>query len=85
MTIRKEDLYNLVDRLQEQDQNTAFDFLQFLIDRSEKKGLEWKDIDCLEPDNEPLSKEEAEQLKSASGFLSGEDAKNEFGLQVDLP
>ncbi|MGG6313645.1 hypothetical protein [Paenibacillus macerans] len=85
MTVRKEDLYNLIDRLREKDQNTAFDFLQYLIDRSENKGLDWGDIDRLEPDNEPFSKDEAEQLKNSSEFLSGEDAKNEFGLQIDLP
>lgn len=39
MVIRKDDLYSLIERLPEHDQKTAFDFLQFLIDRSENDIL----------------------------------------------
>ena len=38
-----------------------------------------------EPDYEPLSKQELKQLNSEEGYVSGEDAKIEFGLQADLP
>jgi hypothetical protein len=48
MAIGKEDIYNLIERL---------------------------------PDTE----EEIRQLKSDSGYVTGEEAKREFGLQVDLP
>jgi hypothetical protein len=37
MAIRKKDLYHLVDRLDQQDEKVAFDFLEFLIQRSKKK------------------------------------------------
>ncbi|MGR5970777.1 hypothetical protein ACT7C1_33845 [Bacillus paranthracis] len=37
------------------------------------------------PDHEPLSTQEIEQLNSEEGYVSGEDAKREFGLQIDLP
>jgi len=60
-------------------------FLQFLIERSERKPPEWDEIDRQEPDDEPLSEEELRQLKSDAGYVSGEDAKRAFGLQVDLP
>ncbi len=85
MVVRKDDLHSLIERLQEPDQKTAFDFLQFLIDRSEKKPLSWDEIDRQKPDDEPLSAEELRQLNSDSGYVSGEDTKREFGLQVDLP
>lgn len=85
MVVRKDDLYSLIERLQEPDQKTAFDFLQYLIERSERKPLSWEEIDRQEPDDEPLTEEELRQLKSDGGYVSGEDAKREFGLQVDLP
>lgn len=77
MVVRKDDLHNLIDRLQE-----PFDFLQYLIERSERKLLNWEEMDRQEPDDEPLSEEELRQLKSDAGYVSGEDAKREF---VDLP
>ncbi|MCI0184958.1 hypothetical protein [Sulfoacidibacillus ferrooxidans] len=85
MVVRKDDLYNLIERLQEPDQKTAFDFLQYLVERSNKKPLSWEEIDRLKPDDEPLSEEELRQLNSDAGYVSGEAAKREFGLQVDLP
>ena len=85
MIVSKDDLHNLIERLQEPDQKTVFDFLQFLIERSERKLLSWEEIDRQEPDDEPLSEEELRQLKSDAGYVSGEEAKREFGLQVDLP
>lgn len=85
MAIRKEELYRLVDRLDKQDQKAAFDFLDFLVERSRKKPDAWEKFDKVEPDNEPLSKQELEQLNSEEGYVSGEDGKREFGLQVDLP
>ncbi|MCQ6529839.1 hypothetical protein [Bacillus mycoides] len=36
-------------------------------------------------DHEPLSTQELEQLNSEEGYVSGKDAKREFGLQIDLP
>ncbi len=35
--------------------------------------------------DEPLSDEEMRQLKASTEFVSGEEAKREFGLKVDLP
>ena len=85
MVAQKEDIHNLVERLREHDQKTAFDFLQYLIDRSEKKPTGWAEIDKAKPDDEPLTKEELRQLNSDAGYVTGEEAKHEFGLQVDLP
>jgi hypothetical protein len=85
MAINKEELYRLVDRLDKQDQKAAFDFLEFLVQRSKKKPKNWEGIDMADPDHEPLSKQELEQLNSKEGYVTGEEAKGEFGLQVDLP
>ena len=85
MVVRKEDIHILVERLQEHDQKTVFDFLRYLIDRSEKKPVSWEEIDKAEPDEEPLTKEEHRQLNSDAGYVTGEEAKREFELQIDLP
>ncbi len=85
MVVRKDDIHNLVERLQEHDQKTAFDFLQYLIDRSQEKPAGWAEIDQAEPDDEPLTEEELRQLNSDAGYVTGEEAKREFELQVDLP
>ncbi|HDR4948822.1 TPA: hypothetical protein QCR51_005438 [Bacillus cereus] len=85
MAIRKDELYQLIDRLDRQDEKAAFDFLEFLVQRSKKKPNDWEKIDMADPDYEPLSTQEIEQLNSEEGYVSGEDAKREFGLQIDLP
>lgn len=85
MVVHKDDLHNLIERLPEPDQKTVFDFLQYLVERSNGKPLAWDEIDAQEPDDEPLSEEELRQLNSDAGYVSGEAAKREFGLQVDLP
>ncbi|EJQ97345.1 hypothetical protein II5_05984 [Bacillus cereus MSX-A1] len=85
MAVRKEGLYRLIDCLGHQDEKAAFDFLEFLVQRSKKKPKDWKKIDIADSDDEPLAKQELEQLNSEEGYVSGEDAKREFGLQIDLP
>ncbi|QQK77868.1 hypothetical protein HUG15_21330 [Salicibibacter cibarius] len=86
MAIRKEDLYRMVESLNSEDKKAAFDFMEFLIERSRnQKPKSWQDIDELENDSDPLTKEEIKQLESKEGYISGEDAKRDFGIQVDLP
>ncbi|MED3324946.1 hypothetical protein P4377_26430 [Bacillus thuringiensis] len=85
MAIRKDDLYQLIGRLDRQDEKAAFDFLDFLVQRSKKQSNDWEKIDMADPDHEPLSKQELDPLHSEEGYVSGEDAKREFGLQIDLP
>jgi len=85
MAIRKGDLYKMVESLSAEDKKAAFDFIEFLIERSKNKKPEsWQKIDELEGDNDPLTEEELKQLESKDGYISGEDAKRELGLQVDL-
>jgi hypothetical protein len=84
VSVRKEDLLKLIDSLDSEDKKAAFDFIHFLSERSKKKPLSWQKIDERVPDDEPLTKEELEQMESDEGYVSGEDVKREFGLQVDL-
>jgi hypothetical protein len=83
MVIRKEDIHNLVERLPEDDQKSVYDFMQYLLNRSTEKKNGWDKIDQADPDDEPLSEEELRQLNSDAGYVTGEDAKREFGLQID--
>lgn len=84
MAISKEEMYSLIERLDHEDKKTVYDFIQFLNERS-KNYESWQKIDELDPDQEPLTKEELEQFKSKEGFITGEDAKNEYKIQTDLP
>ena len=85
MVVRKEDIHNLIERLREDNQKTVFDFMQYLLNRSIKKPDGWEKIDQADLDDEPLTEEELCQLNSDAGYVTGEEAKREFGLQVDLP
>ncbi|MGM7634992.1 hypothetical protein [Bacillus sp. Hm123] len=70
MAISKEELYRLIDRLDQQDEKAAFDFLEFLVQRSKKQMTGWEKIDMADQDHEPLSREELEQLNSEEGYVS---------------
>ena len=57
-----------------------------MIERSKNnKPIFLEEIDKSESENEPLTKNELQQLESDEVYISGEDAKREFGLQIDLP
>jgi hypothetical protein len=86
VAIRKDDLLKMVESLSNEDKKAAFDFMEFLIERSKKKKPKaWQEIDELQSDDEKFNEQELEQLENEDGYISGEDAKREFGLQVDLP
>lgn len=80
MAIRMDDLQSLFERLNEEDQKTVIDFMQYLIDRSDKKPSAWKAIEAEEPDNIPLNEEEKMQLESDDEYISWEQAKNELRI-----
>ncbi|PEN94023.1 hypothetical protein CN553_18135 [Bacillus cereus] len=84
MAIRKNELYRLIDHLDQQDEKATFDFLEFLVQRSKRKLKNCGGIDMEKPEYEPLSTQKLEQLNSEEGYISGEDAKRESGLQIDL-
>lgn len=64
LSIGKEDLHRLVDRLREQDKKSAYDFLRYLIDRQQNQRNPYHHIDQLEPEDVPFNQEEQEQFDS---------------------
>ncbi|WP_257155434.1 hypothetical protein [Bacillus cereus] len=51
----------MIGYLDQQDEKAAFDFLEFLVQRSKKKPNDWEKIDMANPDHEPLSTQELER------------------------
>lgn len=82
MAINKEDVIKLFELLPEKEKQSAFDYMQYLAIRDRP---DWNEIAQLDPDDIPLSDEEVEQLNANEGFVSGEEAKREFNLKIDLP
>ena len=82
MAINKEDVIELFEQLPEKEKQSAFDYMQYLSIRDRP---DWNEIAQLDPDDIPLSDEELQQLNANEGFISGEEAKREFNLKVDLP
>ncbi|GGA38390.1 hypothetical protein GCM10007416_09120 [Kroppenstedtia guangzhouensis] len=76
MSIEKDDLHKLVDRLREQDKKSAYDFLRYLIDRQKDPYYE---INQREPDDVPMNEEELEQFHDEE-FVSWEAVKR--GLKI---
>lgn len=82
MAKNNDDLIRLFERLPENAKQSALDYIQYL---SVKERPNWNEISKLDPDDSPLSEEEKQQLSSKEGFTTGEEAKREFNLKVDLP
>lgn len=81
MAITKNDLYKMIDRLSESDTASAFDYLQFLIIRSDaKKNRSWGEIAKLPPDGEPLGEEEVRQLAAPDDYIPLEQAAEEYEI-----
>lgn len=78
MSIRKKELHEMIDRLDQSNEKSAYDFLKFLTEYSYKDY--WDEIKNREPDDEPLSEEELEQLKGEKDYTPWEKVKNEFQL-----
>jgi hypothetical protein len=76
LSIEKNDLYKLVDRLREQDKKSAYDFLRYLIDRQKDPYYE---INQREPDDVPMNEEELEQFRDEE-FVSWEEAKRDLKI-----
>ncbi|MCM3342027.1 hypothetical protein M3650_26225 [Paenibacillus sp. MER TA 81-3] len=81
MAIRKDDVLKLFEQLPEAAQQSAIDYLQFLVLRHQRP--DWDEISELAPDDIPLNEDERRQLDSDSGFMSWEEAMNELDLPTD--
>lgn len=82
MSISKEEILRLFEQLPEKAKQSAFDYIQFL---SIRHRPDWNEIAQLDPDDIPLSEEEEQQLHADEGFVTGEEARREFKLEIDLP
>lgn len=83
MAINNDDILKLVNILPEEAKRSAYDFLKFLTIRDTQP--DWDEIDQMEPDDIPLSKEEERQLKNNNTeFVSWEDAMHELNLPTGI-
>ncbi|GGJ64322.1 molybdopterin synthase catalytic subunit [Anoxybacillus voinovskiensis] len=82
MEVGKKALHDMIEQLSEADRKSAYDFLSYLLERPKRERIIWEQI---EEDEEPLTEEERQQLQGDEGYVTGSEAKREFGLQVDLP
>src|SRR5690625_2642485 len=82
MAINNEDIIRLFERLPEKAKQSAFDYMQYLFVQDRP---DWNEISRIDPDDIPFSEEETQQLNNDEGFVTGEEAKREFNLKIDLP
>lgn len=81
MSVTKRDLYKMVDLLNQSDAASAYDYLQYLIERAKQKNFKgWTEIAQLPPDNEPLNEEELRQLQAPDDYIPLEKAEKEYGI-----
>ncbi len=81
MSVTKDDLYKIIDRLSESDTASAYDYLQYLIERKkQRKQRNWDDLSQLPPDEDPLNEEELRQLKASDDYIPLEKAIKEYGI-----
>jgi hypothetical protein len=79
------DLNRLYNQLPKQTQKNIIDYLEFLVQKNKSTDLlkaTWNDIPEVD---EPLTAEEEKILQEKGEYLTGEEAKREFKLQIDLP
>lgn len=68
----------MIEKLNDSNRKSVYDFVQYLIDRQIKEF--WDQVDSSDPDKEPLTRDELEQLREGDEFISWEEAKSELGL-----
>ncbi|CUA80541.1 hypothetical protein [Anoxybacillus suryakundensis] len=85
MAVDKKVLHEMIEQLSESDQKSAYEFLLYLLQRSKKDHKWWDEMEEVSEEEALLTEEENRQLQGDEGYMTGGDAKREFGLQVDLP
>ncbi len=81
MSITKDDLYKIIEKLSDSDTASAFDYLHYLLTRSKPaKNKTWAQITELSPDNEPLNDEELRQLAAPEDYISIDQATEEYDI-----
>ncbi|WP_297990942.1 hypothetical protein [Anoxybacillus sp.] len=85
MVVDKKVLHEMIEQLSESDQKSAYEFLLHLLQRAKKDHKWWDEMEEVSEEEALLTGEEKRQLQGDEGYVTGGDAKREFGLQVDLP
>lgn len=81
MSITKDKLHKIIDRLSESDAASAYDYLQYLVERKkQRKNRTWAEIAQLTPDDEPLTEDELRQLNAPDDFISLKQAVEEYEI-----
>jgi hypothetical protein len=77
-------LNRLYNQLPKQTQKNVIDYLEFLVQKNKSTDLKaiWDNIPEVD---EPLTAEEEKILQEEGEYLTGEEAKREFKLRIDLP
>jgi len=69
----------MIERLDEDERSSAYDYIYFLITRH-KKRLTWEEIDCLPADTAELTDEERAQFDETENYIALEKAVEEYEL-----
>lgn len=81
MSITKDELHKIIDRLSESDAASAYDYLRYLVERKkQRKNKTWAEIAQLTPDDEPLTEDELRQLNGPDDFISLKQAVEEYEI-----
>ncbi len=79
MSTTKEKLHNIIEALSEEERQKAYEFICFLLYRSEKR-LSWEEIDQLPAESEQLSEEEKAQFEQPEHYIALEKAIEKYDL-----
>jgi hypothetical protein len=79
MSVTKDELHKIIDRLSDSDTRSAYDYLKYLVERK-RKSKTWAEIKQLLPDDEPLGKEELRQLEAPDDYITLEQAIEEYEI-----
>ncbi|WP_461201596.1 hypothetical protein [Anoxybacillus sp. TBDG-1] len=85
MVVDKKLLHEMIEQLRESDQQSAYEFLLHLLQKAKKDHKWWGEMEEVSEEEALLTEEEKRQLQGDEGYVTGGDAKREFGLQIDLP
>ena len=78
-SVPADEVYKVIEQLSPSDRKTVYDLAQFLRARHQTVVKAWRDIEAQEPDSEPLSPEEAAQLRDPE-FVSWDPESQHHGV-----
>ncbi|GAC90665.1 XRE family transcriptional regulator [Anoxybacillus flavithermus NBRC 109594] len=85
MAVDKKVLHGMIEQLSESDRQLAYGFLLHLLQRAKGHHQWWDELEEVSEEEALLTEQEKRQLQGDEGYVTGGDAKREFGLQIDLP